>query len=81
MSPRLVGIARIGAALAALALLGGCASESWVRVKPWQRGALADYSMNPARDPLGQSMGEHVYASREASSGGGAVGGAGCGCN
>ena len=35
----------------------------------------------PDRDPLGSTMIEHVYFSREAASGGKGVGGSGCGCN
>jgi len=69
------------AALAAVALLSGCATPSAVRVRPWQRAALADETMNPARDPVGDAMIDHVYFSREAASGGKGVGGAGCGCN
>jgi hypothetical protein len=70
------------AALGAAALLqGGCSTASAVRVQPWERGNLADVAMNPDRDPLGATMTEHVYFSREASSGGKGVGGSGCGCN
>jgi hypothetical protein len=68
------------AAAIAAALLCGCSSTA-VRVRPWQRGALADESMNPDRDPLAAAMIEHVYFSREAASGGRGVGGSGCGCN
>ncbi|MFI5335406.1 MAG: DUF4266 domain-containing protein [Opitutales bacterium] len=50
-------------------------------VQPWERAALADYKMNSGRDPLLTAMTEHVYFSREASSGGRGVGGSGCGCN
>ena len=42
---------------------------------------LADYTMNPDRDPLGASLTEHIYFSREAATGGRGVGGSGCGCN
>ena len=63
------------AALAGL-LAGGCTT-----VQPWEREALADYKMKPDRDPLMSAMMEHVYFSREASSGGRGVGGSGCGCN
>lgn len=70
------------AALGAAALLGGgCSSASAVRVRPWERAALADDTMNPDRDALGAAMSEHVYFSREAASGGRGVGGSGCGCN
>jgi uncharacterized protein DUF4266 len=72
-----------GIALGAAAAggLGGCASATAARVHPWERATLADASMNPNRDPLGSSLSAHVYFSREASSGGRSVGGAGCGCN
>jgi len=69
-------------ALALGALLGsGCTSAALVRVKPWERATLADYTMNPARDPLHTEMTEHIFFSRETASGGRGVGGAGCGCN
>lgn len=70
----------LAAALAAAAF-SGCSTTQAVRVKPWERGYLADPSMDPNRDPLGTAMGEHVYFSREAAQGGRGVGGAGCGCN
>jgi hypothetical protein len=66
---------------AAIGGLGGCASTAAVRVHPWERAVLADEAMNPNRDPLATSLSGHVYFSREASSGGRSVGGAGCGCN
>ena len=62
-------------------LCSGCTSARLVRVKPWERATLADYTMNPARDPLHTSMAEHIYFSRESASGGRGVGGSGCGCN
>ncbi len=62
-------------------LVSGCASTELVRVKPWQRATLAEYSMRPDRDPLNTAMAEHVYFSRETASGGRGVGGSGCGCN
>ena len=48
---------------------------------PWQRGKLAEYSMRPDRDPLALTLGEHVFFSREAATGGRGIGGGGCGCN
>ena len=63
------------------ALLCGCATVQPVRVRPWEREALADETMNADRDPLAAAMAEHVYFSREAASGGRGVGGSGCGCN
>jgi hypothetical protein len=62
-------------------LFTGCASTELVRVKPWERATLADYTMRPDRDPLHTVMAEHVYFSRETATGGRGVGGSGCGCN
>ena len=54
----------------------GCAT-----VKPWERAYLGDYLMRPDRDPLDDSLTEHVHFTREAAAGGRGVGGGGCGCN
>jgi hypothetical protein len=62
-------------------LVSACTHFEAVRVQPWERGTLADYTMNPDRDPLGSQLAEHTYFSREAATGGAGVGGAGCGCN
>lgn len=56
--------------------LSGCAT-----VQPWERGTLSDYTMRPDRDPMSNTMYEHVYFTREAAAGGTGVGGGGCGCN
>jgi hypothetical protein len=73
----------LGAVLVALAAaaLSGCANPNLVRVQPWERATLADYTMRPDRDPLATAMDEHVYLSRESAAGGRGVGGSGCGCN
>lgn len=67
---------RVALLSAAALLLNACAT-----VKPWERGHLADYTMRPARDPLTDSIAEHVWFTREAFAGGRGVGGGGCGCN
>jgi hypothetical protein len=59
----------------------GCAGGALERVKPWERGPLADYAMRVDRDPLERAMAEHMYFSRESATGGRGVGGSGCGCN
>jgi hypothetical protein len=64
----------------AITLISSC-SQHLVRVKPYERGNLANPLMSQERDPLQKAMTEHVYFSREASFGGGGVGGGGCGCN
>jgi hypothetical protein len=61
--------------------LCGCTTSQAVRVQPWERGFLADSTMDPNRDPIATATIQHVYFSREAAQGGGSVGGAGCGCN
>jgi hypothetical protein len=58
------------------ALGSGCAV-----VKPWQRGDLANYIMQPDRDPIQDAQLEHVWFSREQASGGRGIGVGGCGCN
>ena len=65
-----------GVALVLLCGLSGCQT-----VRPGERGTFAEYTMRPDRDPLHTAMNEHIYFSREASSGGRGVGGSGCGCN
>ena len=50
-------------------------------VQPWQRKTLADYTMRGDRDPMGESINDHIFFSREMASGGKGVGGGGCGCN
>ena len=67
------------AVLAAMAVLvGGCAATA---VKPWDRDLLAQKKMSFNPIPLERSIDEHVYFSKEGSTGGAGVGGGGCGCN
>jgi hypothetical protein len=67
--------------VAVAALASGCAGTNLVRVQPWERATLTDYTMRPDRDPLANVMAEHIYFSRETATGGRGVGGSGCGCN
>ena len=60
-------------------MLTGCNTPK-VTVSKIDRAYLADYLMNDKRDKLGVKMFDHAYFSREASRGGGRVGGGGCGC-
>ncbi|AJQ93722.1 DUF4266 domain-containing protein [Gynuella sunshinyii] len=50
-------------------------------VKPWQRDLLAKPQMALDSQPIQNSYNEHIYFSKEASSGGKGFGGGGCGCN
>jgi len=74
-------LVRAGLALAVLlatATLTGCAS---LGVQPWERDLLAKPGMQLDNDPLRLALDEHIYFSKEASTGGAGFGGGGCGCN
>lgn len=64
--------------LGVVCLLSGC--SSW-GVKPWERNYLAQKKMQLDSHPLDTYLDEHIYYSKESSSGGQGVGGGGCGCN
>jgi hypothetical protein len=59
-------------------LLAGCSSMG---VEPWERDLLAKDSMQLEPDYFDSFYDDHIYFSKEASSGGKGVGGGGCGCN
>jgi len=62
--------------LATLLAASGCAS---VGVKPWERDLHARSDMQPSE--LDVAIDDHIYFSKEASSGGRGFAGGGCGCN
>jgi hypothetical protein len=64
--------------LVAYLALQGCAS---VGVEPWQRDVLARPEMSLDASPVDAAIDDHIYFSKEASSGGRGFGGGGCGCN
>ena len=66
-------------AIAALSLLGGCSNLG--PVQPWEKAHLAKVAMTFEAEPLDQRFVQHIYGSKENSSGGYGVGGGGCGCN
>jgi hypothetical protein len=61
-----------------IVLLSGCSSMG---VEPWERNNLAKPEMTLNSDPLTSALDDHIYFSKEASSGGRSFGGGGCGCN
>jgi len=71
--------------LAAAMAAGGCATVgdalSIDEVKPWQRDVLAREDMQLVTDTMDDAVDDHLYFSREASTGGVRVQGGGCGCN
>jgi hypothetical protein len=64
--------------LSAIAALTGCSS---LGVQPWERGTLAKPEMALDSDPLSAVADDHIYFSKEATSGGRGFAGGGCGCN
>lgn len=54
---------------------------SMENVEPWQRDVLAQDEMQLDPDAMRTFADEHIYFSKEASTGGRGVGGGGCGCN
>ena len=50
-------------------------------VKPWQKQVLAKPEMTFGSNELDEGFDDHIYFSKEASSGGRGFGGGGCGCN
>jgi len=72
---------KVGCALlmaGALSFASGCTGFG---VKPWQRDVLSREEMQLNRDPLDAAIDDHMYFSKEASSGGRSYAGGGCGCN
>jgi hypothetical protein len=68
--------ARIALLLLAGAMLQGCA-----QVKPWEREVLAREDMQLDSNALDTAFDDHIYFSKEGTSGGRGFGGGGCGCN
>jgi len=68
----------ITVAAVTLLLGSGCTSMG---VEPWERDVLAKAEMQLTTDELEAATDDHIYFSKEASSGGRGFGGGGCGCN
>lgn len=69
---------RLAAVLWCGVAASGCAS---LGVEPWERDVLAKEAMILGSDPLDAAIDDHIYFSKEASSGGRGYGAGGCGCN
>ena len=75
-SARKFGMAMVVATLGVMS--AACSS---LGVQAWDRDVLARDDMQLVSDPIEASLDEHIYFSKEASSGGQGFGGGGCGCN
>ncbi|MEY8200549.1 MAG: DUF4266 domain-containing protein [Colwellia sp.] len=80
-----VNASKINASKVKLALLtaitvslSACSS---LGVEPWERDLLAKKEMALTSNPVDAALDDHIYFSKEASSGGKSFGGGGCGCN
>ena len=60
------------------AAASGCSSMG---VEPWERDVLAKQEMQLTTDAVEAGIDDHIYFSKEATSGGRGFGGGGCGCN
>jgi len=69
--------ATLGLFIASLA----CTACGQLGVRPWERDLLAKPSMQLDSAPLASAVDDHIYFSKEAATGGRALGGGGCGCN
>jgi hypothetical protein len=63
-----------------LIAVAGCGCSS-MGVEPWERDILAKEEMQLTVNPVEAAIDDHIYFSKEASSGGRGFGGGGCGCN
>lgn len=81
-------LALIIISICSLISLSGCSTYHSIeaaftieKVEPWQRDVLARDDMQLDPDPIRSFADDHIYFSKEASTGGRGVGGGGCGCN
>lgn len=65
-------------AILAVLMLSACSN---LGVKPWERNILAKPEMTLGENAIDAAFDDHIYFSKEASSGGGSFSGGGCGCN
>jgi hypothetical protein len=69
---------RIFLIIGLMLLARGCSSMG---VEPWEPDILAKDEMQLTTDAAEAATDDHIYFSKEASSGGRGFGGGGCGCN
>lgn len=69
---------RLGPLMLIVFSLSACSS---LGVKPWQRDILSKPEMTFGDNSMDAAFDDHIYFSKEASSGGRSFSGGGCGCN
>ena len=74
-------LGKAGLLLLAGGLLSGATGCANLGVKPWERELLAAPGMEIDPDVVVTALDEHIYFSKEASTGGLGTAGGGCGCN
>ena len=74
MSIRKILCVKLVLCLPALLAMSGCSS---LGVEPWERDVLAKDEMQLVTDPIEAATDDHIYFSKEASSGGRGFGGGG----
>ncbi|MEX2125001.1 MAG: DUF4266 domain-containing protein [Woeseia sp.] len=72
---------RIRVGFTCLLVLAAAAACTSMGAEPWERDVLAKEQMQLVTDPVEAAIDDHIYFSKEASSGGRGFGGGGCGCN
>ena len=77
MRARLPYLVALALAVAALAL-SGCSAMA---VHPWDRDLMSEKKMRFAPLPIETAADDHIYFSKEGSTGGMDAAGGGCGCN
>jgi len=72
-------------AVAACLILSSCSTIKNAsvseEVKPWEKDVLSQTVMQFPQDKMFSYSDDHIFFSKEASTGGTGVGGGGCGCN
>jgi hypothetical protein len=71
----------IKARAALFVLLASSALQGCAQLKPWEREVLAREDMQLDSNALDAAFDDHIYFSKEGTSGGRGFGGGGCGCN
>lgn len=65
----------------AIVILIGLSACSTLGVEPWEKDQLARADMALDSEKLDMALDDHIYFSKEGTSGGRSLAGGGCGCN